>query len=78
MVVKQIKGGSSYTINQAEWVPFKFEWSVGYAAYSVSESGVPSVRRYIKNQKEHHRKRSTQEEWDEYLRLHGLSDETED
>jgi len=57
-VVKQLKGGSSYAINQSDKLSRKFAWSVGYAAYSVSESVVPIVRRYIRNQKEHHKKRS--------------------
>jgi hypothetical protein len=33
-----------------------FEWQKGYGAFSVSPTAVPSVRKYILNQKEHHQK----------------------
>jgi putative transposase len=71
-VVKQLKGASSHSINQSDILSIKFAWGVGYAAYSVSESGVPAVRKYIQNQKEHHRKRSFEEEYQSFLKLHGL------
>ncbi|MBX2930034.1 MAG: IS200/IS605 family transposase [Saprospiraceae bacterium] len=74
-VVKQVKGASSHFVNHSDLMPYKFAWGVGYAAYSVSESGVPAVRKYIQNQKEHHRKRSFEEEYQAFLRLHGLENE---
>jgi REP element-mobilizing transposase RayT len=37
-----------------ERVP-KFKWRVGYFAFSIGESVSPRLRRYIANQKEHHR-----------------------
>ncbi|MEZ4927643.1 MAG: IS200/IS605 family transposase [Saprospiraceae bacterium] len=74
-VVRQLKGGSSHAINYSNLLPCKFAWSLGYAAYSVSESGVSAVRRYIQNQKEHHRKRSFIREYQEFLSLHGFDDD---
>ncbi len=35
-----------------------FAWQEGYAAFTVSASGLEAVRRYIENQEEHHRERS--------------------
>ncbi len=35
-----------------------FDWQEGYGAFSVSPQHVPAVRRYIKNQDEHHRHES--------------------
>ena len=46
----------------------KFEWQDGYAAFSVSESQVPAVRRYIQNQEAHHRKTTFEEEFKSMLR----------
>ena len=46
----------------------KFEWQDEYFAVSVSESAVNRVRDYLKNQEEHHKKRSFQEEYNELLR----------
>jgi REP element-mobilizing transposase RayT len=37
-VIKQIKGSSSYFINQNNLTTEKFSWQTGYASYSVSES----------------------------------------
>lgn len=50
-VMKQIKGASSHHINQQDVIIEKFSWQKGYAALSVSESGVDDVYNYIKNQK---------------------------
>jgi putative transposase len=45
----------------------KFGWQSGYAAFTVSESGVRAVRAYIDQQEEHHRKRTFAEEYIEFL-----------
>ena len=50
----------------------KLEWQEGYAAFSVSASLVPTVHRYIENQKEHHRKMSFDDEFLALLRNHGV------
>lgn len=74
-VIKQIKGSSSHFINQNNLIPEKFSWQTGYAAYSVSESVVDKVFQYIKNQKQHHQKKTFQEEYGEFLELYGLAKE---
>ncbi len=75
-VIKQIKGSSSHFVNQENIIPEKFAWQTGYAAYSVSESAVERVYQYIKNQKQHHLKKTSQKEYDEFIKLYGLkSDE---
>ena len=71
--IRQIKGSSSHSINGGNFILEKFAWQTGYAAYSVSESQVEKVYNYIKNQKAHHLKQTSQEEFDEYIRLYGLS-----
>jgi REP element-mobilizing transposase RayT len=55
-VIKQIKGSSARYINQNSLITDNFSWQVGYAAYSVSESVVDRVFKYIQNQKQHHAK----------------------
>jgi len=47
-----------------------FRWQRRYAAFSVSESASDAVRRYIRNQKEHHKKQTFEDEYKELLRLH--------
>ena len=71
-VIKQIKGSSSHYINENNIIPDKFSWQTGYAAYSVSESVVEKVFQYIKIQKEHHQKKTYQQEYEEFLKLYGL------
>ena len=45
-----------------------FSWQEGYASFSYSKSQVKDVYNYIANQKEHHRKRTTQEEIDDIIK----------
>jgi REP element-mobilizing transposase RayT len=42
----------------------RFEWQEGYFAWGVSRSQLPAVRQYIANQKEHHRKMDSQQEFE--------------
>lgn len=71
-VMKAIKGSSSHLINGSDLMLEKFAWQTGYAAYSVSESQLEKVFHYIKNQKAHHLKQSSQDEFDEFVKLNGL------
>ena len=71
--VQLIKGESSYWINKNNLISEKFEWQDDYFAVSVSESGVDKVRKYIKNQEEHHKKKTFQQEYDEFMQKYGFS-----
>jgi REP element-mobilizing transposase RayT len=64
-LIKQIKGSSSHFINKNNFISEKFTWQTGYALFSVSESVVERVYRYIRNQKQHHHKKSFQQEYNE-------------
>ena len=63
-VVEEVKKSSS------KWMKEKgvkgFSWQIGYAAFSVSSSKVEVVSDYIINQQAHHRKKSFQEEIEEF------------
>lgn len=74
-VIKQIKGSSSHFVNQNNLIADKFAWQTGYAAYSVSESVVDKVFQYIQNQKQHHFKKTSQQEYNEFLKLYGINNE---
>jgi REP element-mobilizing transposase RayT len=71
-VMQLIKGESSYWINKNRLTKEKFEWQDEYFAVSVSESMLDKVRDYIKNQEEHHRKKTFQEEYDEFISKYGF------
>ena len=69
--MRELKKGSSAwvheTISDGE-----FGWQEGYAAFSVSAPALPGVTRYIENQEEHHRQKSSAEELEELLKLAGV------
>ena len=64
--VQKLKGGSSH------WMGPEFAWQEGYGAFSVSPSQVPVVRRYIRNQEMHHRKRNFEQEFLALLQHSGV------
>jgi putative transposase len=49
-----------------------FSWQRGYGAFTVSQSNVEEVRRYIAKQKEHHRKVSFRDELIQFLQANGI------
>ena len=67
-----LKGESSNWINKNEIFHNKFEWQDEYFAVSVSESALNRVRTYNKNQEEHHRKKTFQEEYNEFMHKYGF------
>ncbi|MFH1853239.1 MAG: transposase, partial [Candidatus Neomarinimicrobiota bacterium] len=71
-LIKSAKSVSSHWINRQEYMEPEFAWQTGYSAFSVSESQVEIVEDYIRNQIEHHRQRSYQEEIDLFVRKYGL------
>jgi putative transposase len=66
-----IKGESSFWINKNNLVEGKFSWQDDYFAVSVSESQLETVTNYIKNQEQHHSKKTFAEEADEFMNKHG-------
>ena len=70
--VQLIKGGSSKWIHDTFAKYRKFEWQEGYGAFSVSASQASHTIAYINSQKEHHRKRTFEEEFLALLDKHGV------
>ena len=71
-IFKNLKGESSHWINQSNFMKQKFAWQTGYGAFSISESMVKEVERYILGQKEHHKKLSYIEEIELLIKKYGL------
>ncbi|MBK9106842.1 MAG: IS200/IS605 family transposase [Saprospiraceae bacterium] len=72
-VMQFIKGESSNWINKLGLTTEKFAWQDEYYAASVSESRMPKLRQYIKNQEEHHSKKSFNDEYEELIQKHGFN-----
>jgi REP element-mobilizing transposase RayT len=59
----------------SKWIKTKgsgfrnFHWQKGYGAFSVGQSEVGTVKQYIENQKEHHRRVTFQEEYRNVLNI---------
>jgi putative transposase len=71
-IVEEVKKGSSkWMKNEGPRIP-EFFWQRGYAAFSVSQSMVEAVKRYIQNQEKHHRKMSFQDELRELFQRHDI------
>ena len=71
-VAQLIKGESSFWVNKNKVTTNKFNWQDDYFAVSVSESQVETVKRYIQNQEEHHKKKSFQEEVEAFVKKYGF------
>jgi putative transposase len=61
-MVRSTKSSSTKWIHGEFSQQNEFAWQVGYGAFSVSESQVSVVRRYIRNQEEHHARVSFKDE----------------
>ena len=60
--------------DSSKWIKTKghqyanFYWQAGYGTFSVSSTKVEIVKKYIQNQKEHHRKKTFKEEYRDFLK----------
>ena len=71
-LVRNAKARSSAWLHETFRDQRDFAWQAGYGAFSVSPSQYEAVRRYIADQKGHHRGRSFQEEFVGFLSAHGI------
>ena len=67
-----IKGGSSKWVHETFPEQRQFAWQEEYGAFSVSVSQLDKTIAYIRNQPEHHRKTTFQEEFLMLLKKHGI------
>jgi REP element-mobilizing transposase RayT len=67
-----IKANSSGWIHDTFPDERQFAWQAGYGAFAVSYSNLDSVKQYIARQAEHHRVKTFQEEFVEFLRRHEI------
>jgi REP-associated tyrosine transposase len=69
--VQLLKANSSKWMNEHGR---RFAWQEGYSAFSVSISNTPVVARYIRDQEQHHRKMTFEQEYRALLQRHGIED----
>jgi putative transposase len=66
-ILKQVKGNTSHWVNSQNIIAEKFAWQQGYSAFF----------QYIRNQKEHHAKKTFAQEYAEFIAAHGLTAQIE-
>ena len=66
-LVEEVKTESSKWIKTKGQEFRNFHWQNGYGAFSISQSEVATVKRYIRRQKEHHRRVTFQDEYRRFL-----------
>jgi REP element-mobilizing transposase RayT len=71
-LMEKLKANSSKWVHEESPHQKDFAWQSGYTAFSVSQSNVAAVKRYIAQQEAHHRKLTFQEEVLALLKKHGV------
>jgi REP element-mobilizing transposase RayT len=71
--IQFLKGSSSHWINESRAGYVRFAWQEGYGAFSVSASHTEDVVRYIRNQRQHHERKSFEDEFVGFLKKYGVA-----
>ena len=71
--LKRLKGGSSGWVKENLSNCGGFGWQDGYAAFAVSKSQIGEMEDYIRQQREHHRLKTFQEEYRTFLDRHEIA-----
>ena len=69
-IMQSVKAKSSKWVNESGLLPQRFEWQVGFGAFSYSPWDVDMIFHYIENQEEHHSKQNFNKEYLEILQKH--------
>ncbi len=71
-LIEEVKTGSSKWIKTNGREFKNFHWQTGYGAFSIGQSNIPALKRYIRNQKQHHRRVSFQDEYRNLLKRYEI------
>lgn len=71
-LIEKLKSASTSWVKKQGALHERFAWQSGYGVFSVSESMLPVVKKYVENQEEHHKRMSFQEEFRAICEKHGI------
>jgi len=71
-LVREIKKSSNEFIKENKLSKYKFNWQEGFGAFSNSHSQIDAVCKYIKTQKQHHKKKLFKEEYIQLLEKYAI------
>jgi REP element-mobilizing transposase RayT len=70
--IKELKRATSAWVKEKFPNLQEFYWQAGYGAFSVSPSHIDALKEYIRNQDQHHRKETFQDELRRLLSKYGV------
>jgi len=70
--IQLLKGNSSKWIHETFPDQQEFGWQEGYGAFSIGISGLDDTIAYVRNQAQHHQKKTFKEELMIFLKKHGM------
>jgi REP element-mobilizing transposase RayT len=68
--IQLVKAGSSKWINEQFKEKGEFAWQEGYGVFTIGFSQIEKTVQYIRNQREHHRMKTFEEEYRSFLKKH--------
>ena len=71
-LVKEVKTASNKWLKEQDPTFTGFHWQHGYGAFSVGMSQKETLLHYIDTQEEHHRTRTFQDEYRDFLKKYGI------
>ena len=71
-LVEELKTSTSKWIKTKGGEFRNFHWQRGYGAFSIGQSNVEALKRYIREQKKHHQHRTFQDEYRKFLNAYGI------
>jgi len=71
-IIGEVKRSSSKWVKNKSTFLSKFQWQNGYGAFSVGQSMIPNLKKYIVNQIKHHHKISFKEEYIAFLKKYKI------
>ena len=71
-LVEELKTSTSKWIKTKGQEFRNFHWQRGYGAFSIGQSNVEILKRYIRNQKAHHRRVTFKDEYRKFLKSYGI------
>ncbi|NIV95382.1 IS200/IS605 family transposase [candidate division KSB1 bacterium] len=71
-LIEEVKRSSSKWFKTKGDAYKNFYWQNGYGAFSIGQSNVEALKKYIANQKGHHKKQTFQDEFRALLKRYGV------
>src|SRR5437867_12751720 len=71
-LVEEVKTGSSKWIKTKAPEFRNFHWQKGYGAFSIGQANVAALKRYIRSQKQHHRRVTFEDEYRNFLKRYEI------